>query len=248
MTDPLHVPPFGDIFAARPHIFAGTAMIRAHKACWIAWIFGPGYDLHAEYMFATATPYLSGECFCWDRVFIPKDLVKSTPDREVYTLETDEHGYGVTIYHRTIGGVHYDYKLAKYNELAGDAIIIFLSGEPYEHDAQRVFAACDIMPCLQVTRRQRGEDGSWNESSTVYFSWINDDLYTAQLIRGREPPLMPAHRDPTSWSLCISHNIESVIDFMRTSRLNLADHLPRVTIREEDAKNKAIGRDTQNCL
>lgn len=208
--------PFVDIFASQPHIFADTALRLTRKACWAAWAGGPGYDLHAEYTLAISMN--EGEHFQWDRVTLTKDDEKSELGRDVYMLENDQFGYMVVRQHYPEDNA-FDYRLLKYDIICGIFITIFLSHNVREYDTKHIFDSCATdITCLQIYRE--GQE-------SINFCSVFGDMYMSRHDIDRLSTEMPPPSIP--WRQVIDHNIKSIIDFMKTSRLDIGDYLPTYT-------------------
>lgn len=214
---------FTDIFISRPYIFANTALRLTRKACWAAWVGGPGSDLHAEYELVAASS-AEGECFHWDKVILTKSDKEHIPDHTMYILENEQRGYMIIEHYYLVSDTH-EYCLVKHDKEKGIIITVFLACCTCVSDVLSVFNELIEFPCLRIYRV---------DQLTSHFYQLGDLLFMSQ---GGDlpPPLPPDNLD--DWIQITDHNIESIVDFMKTSRLNISDHLPRYTAVETSRKN-----------
>lgn len=205
---------FVDIFTSRPYIFANTALRRIRKSCWAAWVNGPGRDLHAEYTFMMAEIDFSVKCFRWDKVILTKDPSASSQDHDIFTLENDQVSYCVDRKYLSECKV-YDYYLAKRDKIKRIEITLFLACYTYTDNTKHAIDHPVIPPYLQVV---------YNDSLMIYFSQFMDVFYLSQ------QPIRAPPGNFAGWMQITNHNIQKVIDFMKTSRLDIGANLPKYTL------------------
>lgn len=201
--------PFADIFTSRPYIFASTALRRIRKSCWAAWVAGPGYEQHAEYELAT-TEKATAEHFRWDRVALTRNLTASTFFREVFILENDQFCYRVDRKYYMGHDVN-DYYLMKQDKKKDITFTLYLACESH-YDIKHIFAGYNITtPHLRVC----------HDNILTFFSWYYDLFYVSKQSLSL---LLPVYS--TDWIPITNHNIKSIIDFMKTSCLDLSANMP----------------------
>jgi hypothetical protein len=209
-----------EVIAARPYIFADTRVRLLTRACWAAWVDGPGATLHSEYVF-TMRKVVAGprqaamlrasrsDEFHWDGVILPKCFT-SKPLCECYAVKNEK------------------FKLRVQADLEGN--ISF-----FEYMKRDI--ANDIAVILE---------GDWHSAyrSNSYNMVYNDLLkYRLRvLVKGHEARFRKKKQsnrcfldrkieDPGSDLIEVyNHNIVSIIKFMMTSRLNVVDYLPQYTL------------------
>lgn len=198
-----------EILAARPYIFAHTRLHAIGRACWRAWVSGPGEYLHAEYIIAKDTlskyaPRAHIRCFKWDQVLLSESYTKRR-DQSCFRAKDDRFIFKVTTMPlATSIRRGYFYNLKKTDMLTNISISITTHTDcslGVENANELYWSFCDL--------RIKTADNMYNFS-------VDSTLH-------RYFTVSPTRK----FTQIYLHNLLDIVAFMKTSRLNLIDFLPR---------------------
>jgi hypothetical protein len=201
--------PLIDIFTARFDLFGDTNLHAARHQWRSMWVDGRGRALHAEYRLAMATrPNV--DHFVWDCVTLVKDDAQSTGVETYYMAQIDEYKLAVVVFRLTPGG-YYHYTLVK-TDARHIASMCF-----YYASNKRAFDITSISPS-EIFSISGGDLAD----AEVYHRYPGNQWRT---VRRRSSPDHLGNDDLDEASYFKIHNENEFIAFMKTSRLNVSDHL-----------------------
>lgn len=202
---------FIDIFSARLRIFDDTRLRECLLGWWREWINGHGAAIHAEYTLSQVDHF--GEfTFKWDKVNL--SYVSSQYDNNLSsvlsTFSLMNNRFKFEIKRRKnmdTNGAYFS--LSKSDTLIGIEIILMFTIAPPISPSMDCFDWKDITYVLYVKTEDNCTKFSIRrEGGDTRISLLTTGFY----------PLSIAE-----WP----HNIFEIIEFMKSSRLNVSDYLPR---------------------
>jgi hypothetical protein len=207
---------FTDIFGTRMHMFADTPLRMMRAVWWTAWIDGPGQYLHAEYMLAQMSwpPDLARQiAFQWDRVTLPYkgdhvDVSYANMLIDWELVSADCRFRYKALSRKNMYKPHAYYCLIKADTVRNIEISLMFNA-PKNLSDTRAFDWSDATYALYV------KQGCEVEKFSII---TKDDCVQVCVLTTTAPPS----------AVTVSHNIFEIIAFMKTSRLDLGAHLPRI--------------------
>lgn len=211
----VYVPPLVDMFITWPHIFADTQARATCRATWQTWLSGCGQWLRAEYELYSryedkGNVDLNSSFFQWDRLkllYVGTQITRAVVQTRVFETSDDNFIFSVRVYcndqHRSV--LYYLYK----NDLANN-ISISLSFYAYGYSQLLAEVLSWADKDYAVIARQNNIRNQFDITGAGRVSVSRKNHYCNLEIT--------------------SHNIYEIIAFMKTSRTDLVNYLPRYSL------------------
>jgi hypothetical protein len=212
-----------DIYIDRPYLFAGTRFHMIRKGTYRVWSHGAGRFILAEYALAqqvSGRALVGSPFFRWDRVVLQCREDKGfyngpTQCTHYFELEDSQFKYMAEIYfgYETLMVYH----LEKCDIVNNITICATFDSDVYVRDTHEFVDWVSSAYSLRVKR------GHQNDDTETFMSRHNS---SSSVVCKRD--IIP----PFTQVSIINHNIFDIFEFMKTSRLDMVDHLPRYIIEE----------------
>lgn len=219
-----YAPPLIDMYLERPHIFADTYVRLVCRATWRCWAAGIGRCLHAEYSFHMQRrigSIIDLPVFRWDMI----DLVFTREYTDIteisnmlvheFSLTSDSFILSVRIHcqQRSFAKTVI-YRMEKHDLMNNiKHVMMIFSAFTYTHSLNSLLKSIYKKTHCMISIRT---DTTYDEFSVIRLANYISCTYN--------------HNDYAHGACIENHNILEIFEFMKSSRLNSADYLPRYTI------------------
>lgn len=196
--------PFSEIFKSIPHIFATCSPLRVLNAeCWAAWITGDGAHLHAEYILIDQPR--GPNCFKWDRILLPES---TECKRDQVCFRAEAHGFEIKVV------VIRSLSMYRFTFIKRDLVSnISIKFQTYTAGDDYIYGIDDLT-----------EQDWWCSTLTIITPRNNHVFYMGTSTKNIH--MVIDGRSYDDWRI-YNHNILDIIAFMKTSRLDVGNYMPR---------------------